>query len=88
MASRPPRATLALAAAAAYSDGTLDNVFGLSPMAIPASTGLVFYPHGDGAPDTTYTVYSDFRVMEDYVCKTIGEMRNYDCGIASLNVMD
>ena len=67
-------------ATALYSDGTIDGVFGLSPVAIPNdANGLLFYPHADGAPDHTYTVYSDFRVMEDYLCANLGPSRGYTC---------
>ncbi|HHW95912.1 MAG: hypothetical protein ACOX51_06550 [Myxococcota bacterium] len=63
-----------------YSDSTLGNVFGLVPLNAGNEVGLYFYPHADGAPDATYTVYSDFRVMEDYICKTIGDHRGFNCG--------
>jgi hypothetical protein len=55
-------------------------VFGLVPLNAGNEVGLYFYPHADGAPDATYTVYSDFRVMEDYICKTIGDHRGFNCG--------
>ncbi|HPB51685.1 MAG TPA: hypothetical protein PLZ31_10740, partial [Myxococcota bacterium] len=47
---------------------------------------LYYYPHADGSPDTEFRVYSDFRVMEDYICKKIGDVRDFECG--SIDVMD
>ncbi len=67
-------------AAALYSDSSIDNVFGLFASAIPGDSGLMFYPHADGAPDSALTVHSDFRVMEDYICKYIGDYRSHNCG--------
>jgi len=67
-------------AAAFYSDSAIDNVFGLFASAIPGEPGLMFYPHADGAPDSEITVHSDFRVMEDYICKRIGDYRQHFCG--------
>lgn len=69
-----------------YSDSTLDNVFGLVPLNTGNEVGLYFYPHADGSPDAAYKVYSDFRVMEDYICKTIGDVRSFECGV--IDVMD
>ena len=78
--------------AALYSDSTIDNVFGLFASTIAEEPGLMFYPHADGAPDSVVTVYSDFRVMEDYICKTIGDDRQHYCGNqapnADPNVLD
>ncbi len=73
-----------------YSDSTLDNVFGLVPLNTDHEKGLYFYPHADGSPDSVYSVYSDFKVMEDYICDTIARARDseapFDCG--EINVMD
>ena len=70
-----------------YSDSTIDNVFGITPLSVPTETvGLYYYPHADGSPDTEFRVYSDFRVMEDYICKKIGDVRDFECG--SIDVMD
>jgi len=57
------------ASLALYSDVTLDNVFGLAAMTRGSVDGAYFYPHGDGAPDFTFGVNSDFRVMEDETCR-------------------
>lgn len=73
-------------AAALYSDSTIDNVFGVVPLEIPGFTGINFYPHADGSPNHDYSVYSDFRVMEDYICATMGGYRGFACG--TINVFD
>ncbi len=73
--------------ASLYSDSTLDNVFGLVPLDVEGKDeGLFFYPHADGSPDAVYSVFSDFRVWEDFVCTTIGNVRAFDCG--TVNVLD
>jgi len=70
-----------------YSDSTIDNVFAVTPLSVSSETeGLYFYPHADGSPDTSFTVHSDFRVMEDYICRKIGLVRGFLCG--DINVMD
>ncbi len=70
-----------------YSDSTIDNVFGVTPLSVPTETvGLYYYPHADGSPDAEFRVYSDFRVMEDYICQKIGDVRDFECG--SIDVMD
>lgn len=53
---------------AVYSDSTLDNVFALGAIQDKGDK-LVFFPHGDGAPDFAFGANSDFRVMEDEVCR-------------------
>lgn len=68
-----------------FSDSTIDNVFGLIPLATGAPT-LYFYPHADGSPNHNLNVYSDFRVMEDYICATLGASRAFPCG--TINVLD
>lgn len=65
-----------------YSDSTLDNVFGL----VAAESGVQFYAHADGSPDHDYSVFSDFRIMEDYICSVIGGVRGFACG--NINVLD
>lgn len=59
------------ASPALYSDATIDNVFGLDPLGVAGETGVWFYPHADAAPNRTYTVFSDFRIMEDEICNTL-----------------
>ncbi len=61
--------------AALFSDTTIDNVFGIVPLQTQEMTGVVFYPHADGAPDAPSTIYSDFAVMEDYVCWNLAKYR-------------
>lgn len=63
-----------------YSDSTLDNVFGLTALGVGGSNRVVFYPHADASPDRSLSVYSDFMVMEDYLCTTLGYWRGYSCG--------
>jgi len=65
-----------------YSDSTLDNVFGL----VAAESGMQFYAHADGSPDHDYSVFSDFRIMEDHICSVIGAVRGFACG--DINVFD
>jgi hypothetical protein len=71
--------------ASLYSDGTLDNVFGLVPIDLPPGTpggwdGINFYPHADGSQNHDYSVYSDFKVMEDYCCANLAGYRPLNCG--------
>jgi len=77
---------------ALYGDATTDNVFGLTASAADGFKGVAFLPHADGAPDSVFTVYSDFRVMEEYICKQLGDLRSHWCGNAAgnldLNVLD
>lgn len=72
--------------ASLYSDSTLDNVFGLSPHAVPWEYGVNFYPHADGSPEHAYGIRSDFRVMEDGICSVVGSYRSFACG--AVNVLD
>ncbi|MCB9730868.1 MAG: hypothetical protein H6746_20520 [Deltaproteobacteria bacterium] len=77
--------------ASLYSDGTLDNVFGIVPIGLPSGTpggwdGINFYPHADGSQNHDYSVYSDFRVMEDYCCKNLTGYGPLTCG--AINVFD
>jgi hypothetical protein len=53
---------------AVYSDATLDNVFGLGGVENNGPKPM-FYPHADGAPDYVFGANSDFRVMEDELCR-------------------
>ena len=66
-----------------YSDGIVDNVFGLllvSPT-VGNPSGLQFLPHADGSPAQPLRVYSDFQVMEDFICCNIGKVRpTFNCG--------
>ena len=78
---------------ALFSEATLDNVFGLFPSGVPNETGVTFYPHADGAPLQTYSAYSDFRLMEDYVCLSVGGQQSpaNSCGVtpsSPLNVFN
>ena len=79
--------------AALFSEATLDNVFGLFPSGVGPYLGVTFYPHADGAPLQTYSTYSDFRLMEDYVCLSVGGQQNpgNSCGVTAsspLNVFN
>lgn len=69
-----------------YSDSSLDNVFGLDPLDVPGQVALYFLPHADGAPNRDYKVYSDFKVMEDGICRLLSLTSNIDCG--TYNVLD
>lgn len=72
------------AGASLYSDGTIDNVFGLAPRTTPR---IDFYPHADASPNVNYNVRSDFRVMEDEVCGVLKYHKAFPpCG--SINVTD
>jgi len=48
--------------------------------------GLNFYPFADGSPNQTFTVRSDWRVMEDHLCQRLRERGGIDCG--TINVLD
>lgn len=52
-----------------YSDVALDNVFGLGALVWDGTRRPVFFPHGDGSPDLVFRSRSDFRVMENEVCR-------------------
>jgi hypothetical protein len=71
---------------ALYSDAEVDNVFGLSALSGSAEYGINFYPHSDGSPARDFGIRSDFRVMEDGICRRIAEYRSFDCG--TINVLD
>ncbi len=55
---------------AVYSDSTLDNVLALGGVQDNCDK-LMFFPHADGAPDFEFGANSDFRVMEDDVCRSL-----------------
>lgn len=81
--------TIAGSSLSLYSDSTIDNVFGLVPLDLGSDSGLYFYPHADGSPYAVYSVYSDFKVMEDYICDKIRPFRKpnpLSCGV--INVLD
>jgi len=63
--------------AALYADSTIDNVFGLWPQ----DSGVRFLPHADGAPNRSFTVMSDFSIMEDGVCDVLASSRALNCGV-------
>ncbi|MCB9730764.1 MAG: hypothetical protein H6746_19995 [Deltaproteobacteria bacterium] len=81
--------TLSGTSAVLYSDSTLDNVFGAVPIKLPDANsgwnGINFYPHADGSPNHAFRVYSDFRVMEDYICINLASARpgGFNCGSAN-----
>ena len=57
---------------ALYGDHEMGGLVGLSGRTDSDTDGKVeFYPHGDGTPYMEQTVYSDFRVMEDQLCRIL-----------------
>ena len=57
---------------ALYGDHEMGGLMGLSGRTDKDTDGKVeFYPHGDGTPYMEQTVYSDFRVMEDQLCRIL-----------------
>lgn len=73
-------------AASLYTDSTIDNVFGLVAMDVPSSQGVYFLPHADGSPSHVFSVFSDFNIMEDYICDTLSLYRSMGC--LGVSVMD
>lgn len=76
-----PKATASL-----YSDPTFSSVFGLVALSPANERGLNFYPFADGSPNQTFTVRSDWRVMEDYLCVRLQDRGGIACGPP--NVLD
>jgi len=57
---------------ALYGDYEMGGLMGLSGRTAGDLAGRVeFYPHADGTPYLEQTVYSDFRVMEDELCRRL-----------------
>jgi hypothetical protein len=59
-----------------YEDSTLGGLFALGTR----EQTVRFYPHADGSADVDLWVGSDFRVMEDYVCRWVAGDPPVACG--------
>lgn len=62
-------------------------IFGLLTMATGSDASAqrnIFFPHSDGSPNRDFGIRSDFRVMEDGICRRIASYRGFDCGTNNL----
>ena len=72
---------------ALYEDSTMGSMMGLQPILTGNEHGVYFFPHADGSPNQPMSVYSDFKVMEDSICRGLfRDYRDQHCGVS--DVMD
>ena len=66
---------------ALYDDSTMGGMMALQPTLVDGDYEIYFLPHADGSPNQTMSIYSDYKVMEDGICRgLIGSDVYLKCG--------